>query len=159
MNTAATVHANFVNLKSRKIKVVFHLRKNTTNCFMRKLRVRAQAGQSSGVSGRRTAGSTAGVRTTANVRRDSEIISRSSVKVSEFSTDQVSSQDFMLYIADYHSSMIKLEKRAAAQKAEIDFFALLKESGIARPGAVWKEVSHVYWITVNDLVILTIILG
>ena len=79
--------------------------------------------------------------------------------MSEFSTDQVSSQDFMLYIADYHSSMIKLEKRAAAQKAEIDFFALLKESGIARPGAVWKEVSHVYWITGNDLVILTISLG
>ncbi len=33
-----------------------------------------------------------------------------------------------------------LEKRAAAQKAEADFFALLKESGLATPGAVWKEV-------------------
>lgn len=32
------------------------------------------------------------------------------------------------------------EKRAAAQKAEADFFALLKESGIATPGAVWKDV-------------------
>jgi hypothetical protein len=32
------------------------------------------------------------------------------------------------------------EKRAAAQKAEIDFFALLKESGVAKPGAVWKDV-------------------
>ena len=32
------------------------------------------------------------------------------------------------------------EKRAAAQKAEADFFALLKESGLAKPGAVWKEV-------------------
>ena len=35
------------------------------------------------------------------------------------------------------------EKRAAAQKAEADFFALLKESGLAKQGAVWKEVSHV----------------
>ena len=36
--------------------------------------------------------------------------------------------------------MAVIEKRAAAQKAEADFFALLKESGIATPGAVWKEV-------------------
>ncbi|KAI0080892.1 hypothetical protein K474DRAFT_1636919 [Panus rudis PR-1116 ss-1] len=34
------------------------------------------------------------------------------------------------------------KKRAAAQKAEADFFALLKESGIAKPGAVWKEVKR-----------------
>jgi hypothetical protein len=33
-----------------------------------------------------------------------------------------------------------VEKRAAAQKAEADFFALLKESGIATLGAVWKDV-------------------
>ncbi|RDX55471.1 hypothetical protein OH76DRAFT_1339032 [Lentinus brumalis] len=32
------------------------------------------------------------------------------------------------------------KKRAAAQKAEADFFALLKESGLATPGAVWKEI-------------------
>ncbi|KAI0698538.1 hypothetical protein C8T65DRAFT_581745 [Cerioporus squamosus] len=32
------------------------------------------------------------------------------------------------------------KKRAAAQKAEADFFALLKESGLAKPGAVWKEI-------------------
>ncbi|KAI0775935.1 hypothetical protein BD413DRAFT_256226 [Trametes elegans] len=32
------------------------------------------------------------------------------------------------------------QKRAAAQKAEKDFFALLKESGLAKPGAVWKEI-------------------
>ncbi|KAI0092715.1 hypothetical protein BDY19DRAFT_990412 [Irpex rosettiformis] len=32
------------------------------------------------------------------------------------------------------------KKRAAAQKAEVDFFALLKESGIAKAGAVWKDV-------------------
>ncbi|KAH8105966.1 hypothetical protein BXZ70DRAFT_998118 [Cristinia sonorae] len=32
------------------------------------------------------------------------------------------------------------KKRAAAQKAEADFFALLKESGVAKAGAVWKEV-------------------
>ncbi|OSC98923.1 hypothetical protein PYCCODRAFT_1470576 [Trametes coccinea BRFM310] len=31
-------------------------------------------------------------------------------------------------------------KRAAALKAEKDFFALLKESGLAKPGAVWKEI-------------------
>lgn len=35
---------------------------------------------------------------------------------------------------------LSAEKRAAAQKAEADFFALLKESSIAKPGAVWKEV-------------------
>ncbi|TFY63407.1 hypothetical protein EVJ58_g3272 [Rhodofomes roseus] len=33
-------------------------------------------------------------------------------------------------------------KRAAAQKAESDFFALLKESGIAHSGAVWKDVKR-----------------
>ncbi|KAI9001432.1 hypothetical protein BD414DRAFT_452913 [Trametes punicea] len=32
------------------------------------------------------------------------------------------------------------QKRAAALKAEKDFFALLKESGLAKPGAVWKEI-------------------
>ncbi|KAI0824787.1 hypothetical protein BC628DRAFT_1377732 [Trametes gibbosa] len=32
------------------------------------------------------------------------------------------------------------QKRAAAQKAEKDFFALLKESGLAQPGAIWKEI-------------------
>lgn len=40
---------------------------------------------------------------------------------------------------------IGLEKRAAAQKAEADFFALLKESGLAKAGADWKEVKkHLY---------------
>ncbi|KAF7793686.1 hypothetical protein EIP86_004801 [Pleurotus ostreatoroseus] len=34
------------------------------------------------------------------------------------------------------------KKRAAAQKAEADFFALIKESGIGKPGAVWKEVKR-----------------
>ncbi|TBU49369.1 hypothetical protein BD309DRAFT_851694 [Dichomitus squalens] len=32
------------------------------------------------------------------------------------------------------------QKRAAAQKAEADFFALLRESGLAKPGAAWKEI-------------------
>ncbi|KAH9853620.1 hypothetical protein C2E23DRAFT_112691 [Lenzites betulinus] len=32
------------------------------------------------------------------------------------------------------------QKRAAAQKAEKDFFALLKESGLAKPDAAWKEI-------------------
>ncbi|EPT03672.1 hypothetical protein FOMPIDRAFT_1028529 [Fomitopsis schrenkii] len=34
------------------------------------------------------------------------------------------------------------KKRAAAQKAEADFFAMLKESSIAKPGAVWKDVKR-----------------
>ncbi|KAK7695992.1 hypothetical protein QCA50_000632 [Cerrena zonata] len=34
------------------------------------------------------------------------------------------------------------KKRAAAQKAETDFFALLKESGIAKPGTIWKDVKR-----------------
>lgn len=46
---------------------------------------------------------------------------------------------FQTYIED-----VSLEKRAAAQKAEADFFALLKESGIATVGAVWKDVSSIY---------------
>ncbi|KAH9951680.1 hypothetical protein B0H21DRAFT_842655 [Amylocystis lapponica] len=33
-------------------------------------------------------------------------------------------------------------KRAAAQKAEANFFALLKQSEIATPGAVWKDVKR-----------------
>lgn len=33
-----------------------------------------------------------------------------------------------------------LEKRAAAKKAETDFFALLKESDHVKPDAIWKEV-------------------
>ncbi|KAI0952204.1 hypothetical protein AcW1_004367 [Taiwanofungus camphoratus] len=32
------------------------------------------------------------------------------------------------------------KKRVAAQKAEVDFFALLKESEIAKPGVVWRDV-------------------
>lgn len=46
---------------------------------------------------------------------------------------------FQTYIED-----VSLEKRAAAQKAEADFFALLKESGIATEGAVWKDVRSIY---------------
>lgn len=34
----------------------------------------------------------------------------------------------------------EVEKRAAAQKAEADFFTLLQESGVAKLGVVWKEV-------------------
>ncbi|EIN10749.1 hypothetical protein PUNSTDRAFT_85044 [Punctularia strigosozonata HHB-11173 SS5] len=34
------------------------------------------------------------------------------------------------------------KKRVEAQKAETNFFALLKESGLATPGAVWKEVKQ-----------------
>jgi hypothetical protein len=33
-------------------------------------------------------------------------------------------------------------KRALAQKAEADFFALLRESGIAQEGAIWKEAGN-----------------
>lgn len=32
-------------------------------------------------------------------------------------------------------------KRAEAQKAEADFFTLLKERGNIKPGAAWKDVS------------------
>ncbi|KAJ8455308.1 hypothetical protein ONZ51_g12521 [Trametes cubensis] len=32
------------------------------------------------------------------------------------------------------------QKRLAALKAEKDFFALLKESGLAKPGAIWKDI-------------------
>jgi hypothetical protein len=32
------------------------------------------------------------------------------------------------------------EKKAAAQKAEADFFALLKEHSEIKSGVVWKEV-------------------
>ncbi|KAI0702847.1 hypothetical protein BC835DRAFT_1426595 [Cytidiella melzeri] len=39
-----------------------------------------------------------------------------------------------------HLKELGEKKRIAAQKAEVDFFALLKESGIAKPGAVWKDV-------------------
>lgn len=35
-----------------------------------------------------------------------------------------------------------VEKRAAAQKAEADFFALLKESGIIKADSMWKDVRH-----------------
>ena len=46
---------------------------------------------------------------------------------------------------DTHDLLLP-EKRAAAQKAEADFFALIKESGIGKPGAVWKEVMSNYAI-------------
>jgi len=35
-------------------------------------------------------------------------------------------------------------KRELAQKAEADFFALLRESGIAQDGAIWKEAGHFF---------------
>lgn len=34
-----------------------------------------------------------------------------------------------------------LEKRIAAEKAEADFFALLRESGVVRSDSLWKDVS------------------
>lgn len=36
---------------------------------------------------------------------------------------------------------IALEKRAAAKKAEADFFSLLRESGLIRSNTLWKDVS------------------
>ena len=35
-----------------------------------------------------------------------------------------------------------LERRAAAEKAEADFFALLRECSIVKSDSVWKDVSH-----------------
>lgn len=64
-----------------------------------------------------------------NARRDSENISRNWVKVSIIN----------LYCVQ-PLNMQPIEKREAAQKAETDFFALLRESGIAKQDAVWKEV-------------------
>ena len=37
---------------------------------------------------------------------------------------------------------LNIEKRAAAQRAEADFFALLKEKGKIGSDSVWKEVSR-----------------
>jgi len=34
----------------------------------------------------------------------------------------------------------RLEKRATAEKAESDFFSLLRESGLAQSGLSWKDV-------------------
>jgi hypothetical protein len=34
------------------------------------------------------------------------------------------------------------EKRASAQKAEVDFFSLLQEQNI-KEGSVWKDVRHI----------------
>ena len=51
-------------------------------------------------------------------------------------------------LSDHLSGIVDVvtlpEKRAAAKKAEADFFALLKESGLAKPGAVWKDVSALH---------------
>ncbi|OCH90979.1 hypothetical protein OBBRIDRAFT_729724 [Obba rivulosa] len=41
-----------------------------------------------------------------------------------------------------HLKELGEKKRAAAQKAEADFFALLRESGIVKTGAVWKDVKR-----------------
>jgi hypothetical protein len=46
-----------------------------------------------------------------------------------------------------------LGKRALAQKAEADFFALLRECGIAQQGAAWKEVSR---LSVYPTILLTL---
>ena len=42
------------------------------------------------------------------------------------------------YLHDLKS--IFLGKRALAQKAEADFFVLLRECGVTQQGAIWKEV-------------------
>lgn len=89
-NTVVIVHASSDNPKSRRIKTHFPPRKNTTNYFTTKSRVRAPVGQSFVVNGRRTADSTAGAKTIANVRKDSATILRSLVKVRGFSLDHVS---------------------------------------------------------------------
>jgi hypothetical protein len=46
------------------------------------------------------------------------------------------------YIVYSSSSARFLGKRALAQKAEAEFFALLRESGIAQEGAIWKEAGN-----------------
>jgi len=48
----------------------------------------------------------------------------------------------LLYYIQSLISWIFSGKRALAQKAEADFFALLRESGIAQGGAIWKEVGN-----------------
>lgn len=45
------------------------------------------------------------------------------------------------YIVNHSRDVwILSEKRSLAQKAEADFFTLLRESGIAQDSAVWKDV-------------------
>ncbi|KAF8559124.1 HSP90-domain-containing protein [Imleria badia] len=41
-----------------------------------------------------------------------------------------------------HLKELGEKKRAAAEKAEADFFSLLRESGIVKSDSVWKDVSH-----------------
>ena len=51
---------------------------------------------------------------------------------------------FHVVCLSYNLKSLFLGKRALAQKAEADFFILLKESGVAQQGAAWKEVSQLF---------------
>jgi len=82
--------------------------------------------------GRKIDVSSVGDETTGNARRGSEIFSKSLANVGHRIT---------LVIYPFNVTFVMAEKRAAAQKAEADFFALLKESGIVQSDAAWKDVS------------------
>ena len=68
---------------------------------------------------------------TENVRKRSETMLKTSVKVSRCS--------FLDMIVLMRNGGV--EKRKAARNAEADFFLLLRESDIAKAGTAWKEVS------------------
>ena len=67
-------------------------------------------------------------------RNDFENFSGSSEKVCVLS--------FLWCVCLYDLTLFFLGKRTLAQKAEADFFALLRDCGVAQQGAVWKEASR-----------------
>ena len=82
--------------------------------------------------GRKIGVSSVGDETTGSARRGSETFLKISAKVSHRIT---------LVIYPFNVTFVMAEKRAAAQRAEAYFFALLKESGVVRSDAAWKDVS------------------
>ena len=55
----------------------------------------------------------------------------------------------------FYLKSVFLGKRALAQKAEAEFFVLLRESGVAQQGAAWKEVSQLSVCTATILTLCT----
>lgn len=140
MSTVGIALVNYANRKLRKRKRLSRPRRSSSDYSGTKSRARARAGPNGNDNGRKIGGSTDGVRTSVSEKRDFVIISKNWAKVSLH----------QLWLR-LHVLNLLPEKRAAAQKAEADFFALLKESGIAKPGAIWKDVCLCCYEGSNDL--------
>ena len=128
MNIAKNVHENCASLLSKGTRKQCFLKTSMIDFLKTRLKVREQVGLILGELGRKIVASTGGDETIEKERKDLGSSWKIWGSVCSF-----------LWVWFTPPLISPQEKRAAAQKAEANFFGLLKEHSFAE-GLSWKEV-------------------